>query len=168
MILELNSRRSLSKLLCNEFPNGVGCEVGVMAGDHAKILLGHGKPKILYLIDLWEHQPHLDLCKERFEGANVEFIQEDSATALATFEDDFFDWIYVDADHLYDSVKRDLKAALPKIKNGGILCGHDFKVVRRFGTGVVRAVLEFIQDGHGHMVGITNDNLASWAIKVTK
>jgi hypothetical protein len=35
--------------------------------------------------------------------------------------------IFIDADHRYDSVKMDIDLALPKVKKGGIICGHDLE-----------------------------------------
>jgi hypothetical protein len=58
------------------------------------------------------------------------------------FPDNFFDFVYIDACHLYDSVKADLEMFLPKLKTGGLMCGHDYANV--YGFGVVKAVDEFI------------------------
>jgi hypothetical protein len=35
------------------------------------------------------------------------------------------DIIFIDADHIYESVKKDIELSLPKVKKGGILSGHD-------------------------------------------
>jgi predicted O-methyltransferase YrrM len=42
------------------------------------------------------------------------------------FEDDSVDVIFIDAGHSYESVIKDIKSWLPKIKNGGIMSGHDY------------------------------------------
>jgi hypothetical protein len=50
-----------------------------------------------------------------------------------------FDLVFIDADHLYESVKADIEAWSPMIRRGGILCGHDYEG----GTiGVIEAVVE--------------------------
>ena len=36
------------------------------------------------------------------------------------------DMLWVDGDHLYESVKTDLDAWLPLVKPGGLVCGHDY------------------------------------------
>jgi hypothetical protein len=42
------------------------------------------------------------------------------------FEDDSIDAIFIDAGHSYESVLNDIKFWLPKMKNGGIMSGHDY------------------------------------------
>ena len=50
------------------------------------------------------------------------------------------DFAYLDGDHSYETVKRELELYWPKINDGGFLGGHDFD---HDGDGVVRAVTEF-------------------------
>jgi len=37
-----------------------------------------------------------------------------------------FDFLYIDAEHTYESVKKDLELYTPKVKRGGIVGGHDY------------------------------------------
>ena len=48
------------------------------------------------------------------------------------------DSIYIDGNHEYDFVKKDLENYYPKLKDGGILAGDDFQI-----PNVRRAVLQF-------------------------
>lgn len=53
-------------------------------------------------------------------------IREDSTKAADLYTDNSLDFIFLDADHSYESVKRDITAWLPKVKSGGILAGDDY------------------------------------------
>lgn len=53
-------------------------------------------------------------------------IRTYSDLAANLFEDNSCKAIFLDAAHDYESVAKDLEAWWPKIKNGGILSGHDF------------------------------------------
>ena len=53
-------------------------------------------------------------------------INHDTASAARLFEDESLDFIYQDASHSYNGVKRDIDAWYPKLKKGGILAGHDY------------------------------------------
>lgn len=55
------------------------------------------------------------------------------------FEDNSIDFIYIDGQHTYDDVARDLNLYLPKLKQGGIVAGHDYHEVW---PGVKKAVDE--------------------------
>ena len=40
--------------------------------------------------------------------------------------DEYIDFLFIDGDHRYDQVKKDLDNWVPKVKEGGIICGHDY------------------------------------------
>jgi hypothetical protein len=64
-------------------------------------------------------------------------IRATSIEAAKLFSAEYFDMVFIDADHSYDAVKTDIAAWLPKIRKGGFISGHDYG--HRY-TGVKRAV----------------------------
>ena len=54
------------------------------------------------------------------------------------------DLIFIDADHSYEWVKRDINALYPKVRSGGILSGHDYG---NENIGVKKAVDEVFGEG---------------------
>lgn len=72
---------------------------------------------------------------------NFRLLRESSQTASTLFEDNSLDFVFIDANHSYDSVKLDIELWLPKIRTGGCLGGHDYSVVY---FGVIQAVNEKI------------------------
>jgi len=171
---ELRDRSALAALL----PSGsVGCELGVWRGDHAADLLEHVSPRKLHLVDNWSWPKGLDPRAEserirvRFRSeiaaGRVVFHESTFADFLASIPDRSIDWIYVDGAHSYAEVARDLWQAWPKVRIGGILCGHDFAIRPAvWGTGVCRAVLELVQNRAGTLIALSNENLGDWAMRV--
>ncbi len=49
----------------------------------------------------------------------------DSAMASLIFRDNSLDLVFIDADHRYSNIRSDIMMWLPKLKSGGIICGHD-------------------------------------------
>lgn len=56
----------------------------------------------------------------------VNIIPKASEEASQMYSDHMLDFVYIDADHHYENIKKDIQCWLPKIKKGGILAGHDF------------------------------------------
>lgn len=124
-----------------------GAEVGVFTGRVSKALLGYPSLK-LFMVDSWEgdgaayesgNDWHADLTQEqqdhyaRVAEANTAFaherrviLRQRSLDAAKAIEDKSLDFVFLDADHSEAGLTADITAWLPKIKSGGILCGHDY------------------------------------------
>lgn len=148
--LVLNRQALLSRMK----KGGKVAEIGVARGDFSELILKIAEPDQLHLIDIWNSVMclgnFLDEVHTRFrkpiDNGEVQIHHKLSTEAVGDFEDDYFDWIYLDADHSYDSVSRELVKYAPKIKHDGIIAGHDYtqgnwKDLCRYG--VVEAVHEF-------------------------
>lgn len=59
-------------------------------------------------------------------NSNLSFMQMKSEEACKHFDDEFFDLVYIDAQHEYEDVKQDIEIWLPKVKKNGIIAGHDY------------------------------------------
>ncbi len=46
---------------------------------------------------------------------------------ILNIPDNSLDLCFIDADHRYKSVYKDIELCLPKVKKGGIICGHDME-----------------------------------------
>lgn len=82
----------------------------------------------------------------------VEFIEKPSVETAALFPDKSFDYVYIDGRHTYQAVKEDFFAWFPKVKDFGIIAGHDFHF-----AGIKQAVLNSINN---------TLNLYIWGIEI--
>ena len=56
----------------------------------------------------------------------IKDIKGNTWEVASQFEDNSVDFVFIDADHNYESVKKDILSWLPKMKKGGIMSGHDY------------------------------------------
>lgn len=71
---------------------------------------------------------------KRFELDNhLTIVNKTSVDATKDFVDNFFDVVFIDADHRYEYIKEDINIWLPKVKDVGIICGHDCEFIYRNG-----------------------------------
>lgn len=135
-----------------------GAEIGVKEGRFIGHLLGQFPHMMMFAVDPWENQPG---GNEDYIGwdwntiyqtykANVAAhakrvieIREYSEAAVTQVADGLLDFVFIDAQHDYDSVKRDIELWTPKVKRGGLISGHDYD--DKF-DGVRRAVDEAFPD----------------------
>lgn len=176
-----------------EFPlNSKIAELGVYKGEFSEVLLNNCVPKELVLIDLWDAESHIasadadgnnlehikgsDLCAEVmnkfFDKKNVVVIKGFTDEILK-YPNDYFDVIYIDADHSYAGCKNDLKNAFQKIRNGGIISGHDYewnfeKAKSYYEFGVKQAVDEFCEEYKQQIAFKAMDGCVSFGIIIAK
>jgi methyltransferase family protein len=66
--------------------------------------------------------------ENEIDDKNVSLIRGKSSALLPLFKEDCFDFIYIDADHKYESVKADIVNAKRLVnKKFGIVCGDDLE-----------------------------------------
>ena len=140
----------------------VGVEVGTGRGHFARTLLDAAAPRVLHLIDRDLRQLDHAVLGSEIEARRVILHKGDSADVLRSFPDGYFDWIYIDADHTYAGVKRDIAVAKLKVKTNGVLVFNDYTLwspVELKEYGVIPAVNEFCRDEHWELRYLALDNL---------
>jgi len=164
LLLPVPCREHLPEVFAARGLLGQAAEIGVLRGDFSRHILSKWPGARLHLVDPWVAQAegYVDINNANASvqdaalastrrnvaehAARVELVRDFSLPAAQRYADAFFDWVYIDADHRYESVVADIAAWWPKVKRGGVLAGHDFVfdgdyAVGRFG--VMTAVLEF-------------------------
>lgn len=162
--------------LRSRFPkNYIMAEVGCFRGESTAVWAEEAR--LLFAVDPWRTEDHygpnitptnMNLVERDFDarmdrfGKRVVKIKATSLVAAQLFPNFSLDVVYIDANHHYDFVKKDLIKWLPKIKPGtGIICGHDFNEAT-WGEQVSRAVREVL----GEPDEIFPD--CSWMVRITK
>lgn len=86
-------------------------------------------------------QKELDEIADKLRNLDATFLRMTSEKATKQFSNGYFDFIFIDGDHSYESVKQDIEMWLPKLKEDGVLAGDDYKG-GRFSKYVQRALKE--------------------------
>ena len=89
---------------------------------------------------------------------NINLYKDYSYNVVDKFEDKSIDFIYIDAEHTYDSLKRDLELYLPKLKPNGIIAGHDYN------EWIWPEVVKAVHEKFGNEVSEFMDT--SWIVKL--
>lgn len=139
----------------------VGAEIGVQLGNNLFKILKDLPELEMYAIDIWSDK------RVRFDGTidltdippndayknvkgkslritnpeRLHLIRDFSHQAYTKFDNESLDFIFIDASHIYEDVKKDIELWYPKVKEGGMISGHDINM-----KGVSKAVSESIND----------------------
>lgn len=132
-----------------------GVEVGVFRGTTSVALLEAFPLCVLEFVDPWrewqegssyrQHKRTGKLTQEEWDKVYQEALARieaatppasippkfsihrmTSAQAALLFNDAELDLVFIDANHTYEHVKLDIHYWMPKIKKGGLICGHDY------------------------------------------
>jgi len=164
--------------MLDHLPRGKCAEIGVARGEYSREIIRRN-PEMLYLIDAYanfelgndrkdsnmveddHHQLRYEnVYREYFNYKNVKIVRSKSIYASRIFPFEYFDWIYIDADHSYKGCYNDLVAYDKVVKSNGIICGHDFhpKYRRKAGFEVNEAVEDFVKERNYILLGSTNED----------
>lgn len=180
----IKSRGQIPSILSAAGLNSRVCEIGVRTGSHLNAIVRGADPDEFVGIDSWTDDPvvsrndsgssqaqldELELrVRQKFSkyGERGRIIRNYSFEEVKHVPDEYFDYVYIDADHSYEAVKRDIADWFPKVRPGGVLAGHDY-VERRIGRccyGVIRAVNEFVEQNSIRHFTVTDERFATWMI----
>ena len=145
-------------------PNSIGAELGIWDGAFSRIISKIIEPQLFYLVDTWINMDLEERLTDNFikRSKNSNYIKrkETSESFLNSLEDNYLDWVFVDAALDYDSVKTDLLLSKDKVKDEGYIMGHDYinyDYINHFDYGVKEAVHEFLHNFDYEMVYLTLD-----------
>ncbi|MEM6551238.1 MAG: glycosyltransferase [Planctomycetota bacterium] len=144
--------------IINKLGLKTGVEVGVAFGGHANAILKLTGVTQLTGVDAYAHRDGYDdpmnLPQHAFDelfqftidrlkpySDRFTLLRQDSAQAAQAF-DQPLDFVYLDADHSEQGLRRDLAAWYAKVRIGGVIAGHDYG--HRDFPGVQRAVDHFL------------------------
>lgn len=119
-----------------------GVEVGVGFGGHCASLLEYRGIDALTGVDPYTTDDHdgiesltqsdmdcvHDIALDRLArfGRRFELLRKPSLQAASKFEDGSLDFVYLDGDQDFNAVSADLGAWFDKVREGGIIAGHDY------------------------------------------
>ena len=131
-------QEGLQDLINNIPTKGTMIEIGTFTGE-STVLFGDHFEKVIGIDPmLQDYDPQdptskfnfnevLDMFVQRTKTYdNIQLITKTSDDAVNDFNDEVFDFIYIDGIHQYENVKQDIINYLPKVKNGGVIGGHDY------------------------------------------
>ena len=148
-----NGRSLVLENLIKENNLKTGAELGVRSGENYYYLLAHCPDLELLGVDLYQIQPEGTGDDHRFQtfekpdqdfsydfesyykfiqelqeefGPRAKFIRDWTTEAAKQVPDNSLDFVFIDADHAYKSVVRDIEDWKPKVKKGGYITGHDY------------------------------------------
>lgn len=133
-------RKHFLQHLINQYNFTIMIEVGIDTGKTTFFLLDNIPTLTIYAIDLNVKKFYNNEIKEKY-GNRLIPIQGISYNVADQIPNNFADIIFIDADHSYESVKKDILKYTPKLKTTGLLTGHDIDY-----PGVNQAVNELIKN----------------------
>ena len=134
----------------------IGLELGVKRGNNAKSILNNLNISKLYLVDFWKNyhyipknanKNYIHVIQEFKNDKRVEIIKGNSLEICKNFKDSL-DFIYIDSNHIYNSLYNDIANWINKVKYNGIISGHDITVdnIKNINYFYYKQVYESVRD----------------------
>ena len=107
--------------------------------------------------EFWEVR-NIAIQNIKRSDSNIKLHLCSSLAASRIVPDKSLDFVFIDAAHDYESVLTDLELWFPKIRDGGIIAGHDYC---EHYNGVIKAVNEFFE---GYVVELKSFKI--WLVRL--
>lgn len=186
-----DTRNDMMKAYCDKVSNPRILEIGVFRGEFLNFMAKQCNHQSIDAVDLFDGVTcsgdvngndvvYYDVGKSYFElldkyvhRPNIRIIKANSVEFLKSRSDNSYDIIYIDGDHSYEGVKKDIVEAFRKVKNGGYIMGHDYemnmkKAKTAYNFGVKQAVDEFCAEYGQTIAAKAMDGCVSYCIHITK
>ncbi len=186
-----DNRNEMLKHYCQQITNPRILEIGVFKGELLGYIVNNCNVGSFDAVDLFTGvtcsgdadgnnvvyydvgKSYIELTQMYQNNPCVSIHKSDSGAYLNGQPDNTFDIIYIDGDHSYNGVKRDLINAYKKIKDNGYIMGHDYemnmaKAHTTYDFGVKKAVDEFCKEYNQTIIAKANDGCVSFCIQITK
>ena len=141
-------RWEVINILSIQFNYKIGVEIGVNNGENMFNLLDKDNKKLkMYGVDPYKvqeenvlYEKNIDekyndeslhvlkkqVLKESLKYPNLELLVDTSDNASKQFDKESIDFVFIDGDHSYVSIKNDIKCWNSKVKEDGLIMGHDY------------------------------------------
>ena len=160
--LDIKNKRRVWKPFMEKYNCQRIAEIGVFEGYNFNLMIEHN-PEVAVGVDMWIddgvasrndcgrtqeklNEMHDSVIEATKNKSFVKILRMYSDVAAKLFPDEYFDLIYVDADHSYEGCKKDLEAWWTKVKKGGFFTGDDYTNKRAKYTGVVFGVVQAVDE----------------------
>jgi acetyltransferase-like isoleucine patch superfamily enzyme len=186
-----DTRNEMIEYFCNESISPKILEIGVFKGEFLENIIKTCNFSSVDAVDLFEgtqvsgdvngnniieynlETSFLELSEKYKDMPHVKIIKSDSSKYVSNVENNYYDIIYIDGDHSYEGVKKDLEASFEKVKDGGFIMGHDYEMNLEKGKnpynfGVKKAVDEFCVKYGQRILAKAMDGCVSYCIQVTR
>ena len=136
-------RWEVINIFITQFNWKIGVEIGVNEGENIfEIAKNNSKLKI-YGVDPYKIQKEnilyneeyndeslsiikRKILKESLKYPNLKIIIDRSDNASKQFDKESIDFVFIDGDHSYESVKTDINCWTPIVQEDGLIMGHDY------------------------------------------
>lgn len=159
--LEIIRKKRVWKPFMEKYDCQIICELGVFQGENFELMIKHN-PQVAVAVDAWIDdgtasrndmgfsqetldKQYSDFVAKMSDKPFVQIYRKYTSDAVKYFPDNYFDLVYVDADHTYEGCLFDIKDWYPKVKNGKFLIGDDYRSAVAHRTEVIFGVVEAVQ-----------------------